>query len=76
MYMYKEELALNIQQWLIWNQTKPNQTKVGYNRGVMVKAKDGWIVISGLELHSRNYVHFRINTLRKGMNSFIRSTMG
>ena len=26
LYMYKEVLALNNPQWLIWHKTKPNQT--------------------------------------------------
>ncbi len=37
-------------------------------RGVMVKARDFGIVISEFELKSRYYVHFRTNTLGKGMN--------
>ena len=36
--------------------------------GVMVKALDSRIVISKFELQSHNYVHFRTNTLGKGMN--------
>ena len=35
----------------------------------MVKAMDGRIVVSEFELQSRYYVHFRANTLGKGMNS-------
>ena len=26
-YLYKEDLTLNNQQWLVYNKTKPNQTK-------------------------------------------------
>ena len=41
----------------------------GCLRGVMVKAMDFWIVVSEIVLQSRYYVHFRANTLRKGMNT-------
>ena len=34
----------------------------------MVKAMDYEIVVSEFELQSRYYVHFRVNTLGKGMN--------
>ena len=40
-------------------------------RGVMVKALDCEIVVSEFELQSHYYVHFRTNTLGKGMNLFI-----
>ena len=40
----------------------------GCPRGVMVKAKDCGIVVSEFVLQSRYYVHFRANTLGKGMN--------
>ena len=43
---------------------KPNH----WYRGVMVKKLDSGIVVSEFELQSRNYVHFRTNTLGKGMN--------
>ena len=39
----------------------------GGPRGVKVKAMDYGIVVSEFELHSRYYVHFRANTLGKGM---------
>ena len=42
----------------------------------MVKALDGGIVVSEFELQSRYYVHFRTNTLGKGMNPLILSAMG
>ena len=45
-------------------------------RGVMVKAMDCGIVISEFELQSRFYVHFRTNTIGKGMNPLIRPAMG
>ena len=37
-------------------------------RGVMVKAMDCGIVVREFVLQSRYYVHFRANTLGKGMN--------
>ena len=49
---------------------------VGYPRGVMVKAKDCRIVVSEFVLQSRYYVHFRANTLGKGMNPLILLAMG
>ena len=44
--------------------------------GVMVKAMDSGIVVSELELQSCYYVHFRANTLGKGMNLLILPAMG
>ena len=41
----------------------------GCSRGVMVKAMD-------CVLQSRYYVHFRVNTLGKGMNPLILPAMG
>ena len=41
------------------------------SRGVMVKAMDCGIIESEFELLSRYYVHFRTNTLGKGMNPVI-----
>ena len=48
----------------------------GCPRGVMVKAIDCRIVVSEFELQSRYCVHFRTNTLGKGMKSLILPTMG
>ena len=45
-------------------------------RGVMVKTMDCGIVVSEFVLQSRYYVHFRANTLRKGMNPLILPAMG
>ena len=42
----------------------------------MVKAKDCGIVVNEIELQSRYYVHFRTNTLGKGMNSLILPAIG
>ena len=44
--------------------------------GVMVKAMDCGIVVSEIVLQSRYYIHFRANTLGKGMNPLIFPTMG
>ena len=46
-----------------------------YN-GVMVKAMDCGIVVREFVLQSRYYVHFRANTLEKGMNPLILPAMG
>ena len=43
----------------------------GCPRGVLVKAMDCGIVVRGFVLQSRYYVHFRANTLGKGMNPLI-----
>ena len=40
------------------------------------KAMDRGIVVSEFVLHSRYYVHFRANTLGKGMNPLILPAMG
>ena len=48
----------------------------GYPRGVMVKAKYCGIIVSEFVLQSRYYVHFRANTLGKGMNPLILPAMG
>ena len=45
-------------------------------RGVMVKAMDCGIVVREFVLQSRYYVHFRVNTLGKGMNPLILPGMG
>ena len=48
----------------------------GCPRGVMVKAMDCVIVVREFVLQSRYYVHFRANTLGKGMNPLILPAMG
>ena len=48
----------------------------GCPRGVMVKAMDCGIVVSEFLLQSRYYVHYRANTLGKGMDPLILSAMG
>ena len=42
----------------------------------MVKAMDCEIEVSDFVLQSRYYVHFRTNTLGRGMNPFILPAMG
>ena len=41
------------------------------SRGLMVKAMNCGIVVREFVLQSRYYVHFRANTLGKGMNPLI-----
>ena len=48
----------------------------GCPHGVMVKAMDCGIVVSKFVLQSRYYIHFRANTLGKGMNPLILPAMG
>ena len=51
-------------------------TQGGCPRGVMVKAMDSGIVVREFVLQSCYYVHFRANTLGKGMNPLILPAMG
>ena len=53
-----------------------SRTYRGCPRGVMVKAMDCRIVVREFVLQSRYYVHFRANTLGKGMNPLILPAMG
>ena len=46
-------------------------SSLGCPRGVMVKAMNCGIVVREFVLQSRYYVHFRANTLGKGMNPLI-----
>ena len=48
----------------------------GCSHGIMVKAMDCGIVGREFVLQSRYYVHFRVNTLGKGMNPLILPAMG
>ena len=54
------------------NETEPR----GCPRSVMVKAMVYKIVAREFELQSRYYVHFRANTLGKGMNLLIPPSYG
>ena len=49
---------------------------MGCPSGVMVKAMDCGIVVSEFVFQSRYYVHFRTNTLEKGMSPLIFLDMG
>ena len=48
----------------------------GCPRGVMVKVIDCGIVVRVFVLQSRHYVHFRADTLGKGINTLILQAMG
>ena len=48
----------------------------GCPRGVMVKAMDCGIVVRKFVIQSRYNVHFRANTLGKGMNPLILTAIG
>ena len=64
--------TINVRVTKLLSQTEPG----GGPRGVMVKAMDCGIVVREFELQSRYYVHFRANTLGKGMNPLILPAMG
>ena len=49
----------------------PADHDMGCPRGVMIKAMHCGIVVREFVLQSRYYVHFRANTLGKGMNPLI-----
>ena len=61
--------------WLIYHKTKQKIAR-GCPGGVMVKGMDCGIVESEIVFQLRYYVHFRANTLRKGMNPLILQAMG
>ena len=48
----------------------------GCPRGVMVKVMNCGVEVREFVLQSRYYVHFRANTLGKGMNPLILPAMG
>ena len=48
----------------------------GCPRGVMANAIDSRIVEREFKFQSRHYVHFRTNTLEKGMNPFLLQSLG
>ena len=48
----------------------------GCPRGVMVKAMYCGIIVREFVLQSLYYIHFRANTLEKGMNPLILPAMG
>ncbi len=53
------------------NKQSTEKKERGCPRGVMVNVMDCGIVVSEFVLQSCYYVHFRTNTLGKGMNSLI-----
>ena len=55
----------------IWGELFTLLFFLGCPRGVMVKAMNCGIVVREFVLQSRYYVHFRANTLGKGMNPII-----
>ena len=57
-------------------QQKHIYINMGCPRGVVVKAMICEIVAREFEPQSNYYVHFRTNTLGKGMNPLILPTMG
>ena len=56
-----------MEEYYVWN-IMIRKCERGCPRGVMVKAKDSGIVVREFVLQSHYYVHFRANTLGKGMN--------
>ena len=54
-----------------YNEITHCTSKKGCPRGIMVKAMHCGIVVREFVLQSRYYVHFRANTLGKGMNPLI-----
>ena len=60
---------------MYWLESETNKPS-GCPRGVMVKAMDSGIVVSEFILQLRYYVHFRANTLGKGMDPLILPVMG
>ena len=56
--------------------TSSKSQRGGCPRGIMVKAMDCGIVVREFVLQSHYYVHFRANTLGKGINPLILPAMG
>ena len=69
-------ISLRLCEKLLRSNNRSNNNIGGDPRGVMVKAMDCEIVVSEFVLQSRHYVHFRANTLEKGMNLRILPAMG
>ena len=70
------EIIKEPEKWLIGTQKELYSNYQKQPRGVMVKAMDCGIVVSEFEFQSRYSVHFRTNTLGKGMNPLILPAMG
>ena len=79
-YMHNQDFVLeNKTHKLLWDfeiQTDFLISVRGGPRGVMIKAMDCRIVVSEFVFQLRYYVHFRANTLGKGMNPLILPAMG
>ena len=58
------------------NKNKKVTNKNKAKRGVMVKSLDCGIIVREFVVQSRYYVHFRTNTIWKGMNPLILPAMG
>ena len=78
--MMLDTSLLNTQQYKVRIEAKEEKpwekSCGGCPRGVIIKAFDCRILISEYELQLRYYVHFRTNTLRKGMNPLILLAIG
>ena len=60
----------------LFTEVKENSASSGGGlRGVMVKAMDWKIIVRKFVFQSRYYIHFRANTLGKGMNLLILPAM-
>ena len=74
----KSQSPIKLVYYITWS--KNSSTSInnlrGCLRGVMVKAMDCGIVVREFVLQSRYYIHFRANTLGKGMNPLILPGMG
>ena len=66
---YKVRIKGKVEQFREWSSALPYTSVCP--RGVMVKAMNCGIVVREFVLQSRYYVHFRANTLGKGMNPLI-----
>ena len=78
--LYLTECSLNVLPWplfltMVFICIFPDWSG-GCPRDVMVKAMDCGIIVRKFVLQSRYYVHFRANTLGKGMNPLILPAMG
>ena len=68
----RDELISDVLLWTLHMAGQKQDNKlVGCPRDVMVKAMNCGIVVREFVLQSRYYVHFRANTLEKGMNPLI-----
>ncbi len=75
-FLYIQTVPFQTIQFIISTVSKSKTVLFQTIRGVMVKAMDCGIVVRKFVLQSRYYVHFRANTLGKGMNPLILPAMG